>query len=511
MSIRSLVLNKRIREKKDALEVLRAACADFATREQQLEADIDTASTDEERSALDEAINQFEADQDENRTQTAALEAEIADLENQLAEAERAQSSASVAKTTDPVSQTEGSDNRSNNNEYLRRELYMPILSHRERTRESLTHAEVRSFYQNLSEMIQTRATGAGNSLTQTEILIPEIVMTRIEDRMGDYATVAREVETIAVGGTSRIILDGADPEAIWVEMSGAISEVESSFKKVELDGWKLAGYMVIPNDIIDDALINLAEYVEKKLAKAIAKSRDKAILNGSGSNGKQLVGIIPSLAESNKPASIGFNLGDILSNIAFVDDGEETYGEIICVMKRSTFYRHFVKKLITVDSAGRYVVPNLTTPNIGVRVVMSQYMPENKILFGDFKRYMLAQRSGVKLAASTDVKFVEDQTVIKGLQRMDGKPVHVDGNDKTKDWVLVTIDADAVNRNDLNSAIARAYGLTEAEYTSASWTALKTALTDAVTVANNTSAAQAAINSAADALNAAIGGLVAA
>jgi Predicted phage phi-C31 gp36 major capsid-like protein len=311
-------------------------------------------------------------------------------------------------------------------------------MSRREQTIQTLQDQQVRTFYQDLVRMVNTRA--AGNSLTDAGLLIPELVMNRIEDRMGDYATVAREVEMISVGGTSRIILDGADPEAIWVEMSGAISEVTAGFKKVELDGFKLAGYMVIPNDIIDDAMINLAEYVEKKLAKGIAKSRDKAIVTGTGAAGKQMVGIIPSLATANKPAAIPFDLGAILSKIALVDDGDETYGEIIAVMKRSTFYHYFVKNMITVDSAGRYVVPSLSQPNIGVRVVFSQYMPASKVLFGDYKRYIVAQRSGIKLEMSTDVRFIEDQTVIKGLQRMDGKPINVDASGKTKDWVLVEI-----------------------------------------------------------------------
>ena len=384
----------------------------------------------------------------------------------------------------------------------------MPSMSRRELTRESLTHPEVREFYQNIISAIQNRNSAVG-SLTNTSYLIPEIVMARIEERMGDYATVSREVETVNVGGTSRVILDGADPEAIWVEMSDAIQQVTSSFSQIELDGFKLAGYMAIPNDIIDDAMINLAEYVEKKLAKAIAKSRDKAILKGTGSANKQPVGIIPSLADANKPASIAFNLGEILPKVGLVDDGEESYGEIIAVMKRSTFYSQFVKKLITTDSAGRYVVPSLAAPNIGVRVVMSQYMDDNTVLFGDFKRYMMAQRSGVKLDMSTDVKFIEDQTVFKGLQRMDGKPIHVDANSKTTDWVLVTIDANAVNKNDLNAAIAQAYGLTEADYTSATWATLETALAAAVTASNNTSATQSAVDTATTNLNTAIDGLV--
>lgn len=431
MALKTLIMNKQLRDKRSALEALKRKAEEFSAREKQLEADIEAANTAEEQAAVEEAINAFDLESGENTRQIATLEGEIAELENQLNAAEREQNTGKSAPEA-------RSDTRNDQNRRI--DIMNRSLSRRELTRETLTHAEVRDFYSNLVTLVQTRATGTGNSLTNSGLVIPEIVMARINDRMGDYATVAREVETISVGGTSRVVLDGADPEAIWVEQSGAISEIESGFKKVEFDGYKLAGYMAIPNDIIDDAMINLAEYVEKKIAKAIAKSRDKAILNGTGSTGKQMVGIIPSLHDANKPAAVEFNLGAILAQIGLVDDGEEAYGEIIGVMKRSTFYKRFVRNLITVDSAGRYVVPNLSAPNIGVRVVFSQYMEEDKVLFGDFKRYMIAERSGMKLEASTDVRFIEDQTIIKGLQRMDGKPIHVDENNKTKDWVLVEI-----------------------------------------------------------------------
>lgn len=504
MALRSLVLAKKIREKKAMLEELRKAAEALETREADLEKDIESAETDEEREAVEAAVNQFDADSTENANNTATLEKEIADLERELAEAEQGQGEGSAAPQNPGAPPARGANHSYENRRYID----MPRISRRELTRETLTRAEVREFYQQLAELVKTRGSSV-SSVSNTSLLIPEIVMMRIEDRMGDYATVSKEVETINVGGTSRIIIDGADPEAIWVEMSDAIEEIQASFDKVELDGFKLAGYMAIPNDIIEDSLINLAEYVEKKLAKAIAKSRDKAILIGTGPTNKQPVGIIPSLAAVNKPAAIPFNLGEILSKISLVDDGEESYGEIIAVMKRSTFYAHFVKKLITVDSAGRYVVPNLMNPNIGTRVVMSQYMPANKILFGDFKRYIMAQRSGVSLDQSKDVRFIEDQTVIKGLQRMDGKPVHVDENDKTADWVLVEIDPDGVNKNSLNAAIAQAYGLTAADYTVITWGNLTTALAAAVTASNNAAATQAAVDTATSNLNGAIAALV--
>ena len=430
MALKALMLRKKLDEKRSALKALQDAAQALQTREAELEESINEAATDEEKATVEAAVNEHETKVSKNQEEVSALEAEIASLEKDLEETERAQDTAKQkpkADAADPAgTETEN------------RRMTMPVMNRREAIRQSLAHNEVRGFYTQLADAVMKRA-----SLSNTGLLIPEVVMNRIVDRMGDYTTIAREVETISVGGTLRVIVDGADPEAIWVEMSGALTELEGSFAKVELDGWKLGGYMAIPNDVIDDAMINLADYVEKKIAKAIAKSKDKAILKGTGATGKQMVGIIPSLLAANMPAAIDFDAGQVLSKIALVDDGQEAYGEIIAVMKRSTFYGQIVPKMITTDSAGRYIAPDLSKPNIaGLRVVFSQYMDANKILFGDFKRYLLAERSGVKVETSREVKFVEDQTLIKALQRMDGKPVYVDGNGKTKDWVLVTLNA---------------------------------------------------------------------
>ena len=50
--------------------------------------------------------------------------------------------------------------------------------------------------------------------------------------------------------------------------------------------------------------------------------------------------------------------------------------------------------------------------------------MADNDIVFGYFDNYTLAERSGVKIAASTEVRFIQDQTVVKGTARYDGAPV---------------------------------------------------------------------------------------
>lgn len=209
MALRTLVLNKRIHEKRERLTQLEATREELRSRETQLESDIEAAQTDEERAAVDEAIETFDREQNENNEQISAIEGEIADLERELEQAESSQSRAADQRQ----------EHRENGADHQRRENDMPIqnmntrAARRALTRETLIHPEVRTFYENLTTMIQTRA--QNGSLSSAELVIPEIVMDRIEDRMGDYATVANEVETLNVGGTSRVILDGADPEAV--------------------------------------------------------------------------------------------------------------------------------------------------------------------------------------------------------------------------------------------------------------------------------------------------------
>lgn len=50
--------------------------------------------------------------------------------------------------------------------------------------------------------------------------------------------------------------------------------------------------------------------------------------------------------------------------------------------------------------------------------------MPNNIIIGGYFDGYGLAERAGAKFATSEHVRFLADQTIMKGTARYDGKPV---------------------------------------------------------------------------------------
>ena len=305
----------------------------------------------------------------------------------------------------------------------------------RAQMRERLNRPEVREFYGNLAMVLRDNK----GSLANVDLTIPEVVINMIQTRLGDFGVLLSEVNVVRLSGDARVIMDGAIPEALWMDCCDPVQELAGAFTQTEIDCFMVGGFFPLCNAMIEDSMINLAAYVEQRLAWAIAKAIDKAILTGDPAQ-HMPTGIIPSLPTENKTASTGALL-DIMSNMALIDHGDDgpPVGEVIAVMKRSTYYKRIMPQTFLPTADGRLVVqtPGEARFPDGTRVVFSQYMPEDQILMGDFKKYLLGERAGVRLESSTHVRFIEGQTVFKGTARYDGTPIYPDM------FVLVTIEDD--------------------------------------------------------------------
>lgn len=419
MSLKQVMKAKQLNQRKSALEELMKREAELEQRTADLEAAIDEAQTDEEIAAVEESIGQLETEKGEFEEDKSKLEGEIAALEGELEEL-----NSKAPKNTPPADQggerskqSQGGEMRMRENKYETRSQML----------DRLNQPEVREFYATVANAVKDKRAIAG-----TDIVIPEQVINMIQQRLGDYSTLYKEVTVEQLNGTARIIMDGAIPEAIWMEMCDPVQELASGFSQTELDGFKVGGFIPVCNAILEDAMINLANFIETRLAMAIAKSLDKAILVGAGAASKQPLGIITALATvTARNVNTDGTLGDIVGNMALIDDGSDgvPVGEVIAVMKRSTYYKQIAPQTFLPTADGRLVIQTAQSPRLpdGTRVVFSQYAPDNKIVLGDFKKYLLGERRGVQLSVSTDVRFIEDQTVFKGTARYDGKPIYND------------------------------------------------------------------------------------
>ena len=410
MALRQLILNKKIKERSAKITELRADETKLKDEEVELEKALDEAETDEDVKTVEESADDLEKKIKENADEITKLEDEKAEFEAELAEIEDEQPNNEEKEDGEKRKMAKKVQTRNNAD-------VMTI-------RESLQIENVRSFYQNIANaMVEKR------SLTGAEKVVPTEVIDRIESKLGDYSTLINEVTVEKIGGTGRAVIAGDIPEAIWFEVGKkALDELEDKLDGVELDGFGLGGYVAVPNIIIENSLINLASHVEDRLAKAIAKALDKAILKGTGT--KQPTGVVVSAPVANKVTSDG-TITDLIAKLAKVDtDG--TGGEVIAVMNRATYYSKIVPKTLAVAAngvlTGSYALP--------FRVVLSAYADDNTIVFGDFKQFLLAQRSEIRVESSTEVQFTSDNTVFKGVGFYDGKAT------KAEAFAVVTITA---------------------------------------------------------------------
>lgn len=429
MALKQRMLAKKIEQRKSELNSLLEKEAELKLRSEELEKDIEEATTEEENTLLEEEIENHEVEKQQLDEDKTKLEGEIEALEGEL---EELNSKAPVNTPTPNAGEQRQKQTQSQGGETRMRENKFET---RAQMLDRLNQQEVREFYATVSKAALDK-----RAIANTDIVIPEQVISMIQQRLGDYSTLYREVTVESLTGTARVIMDGAIPEAIWTEMCDPVQELASAFSQTELDGWKVGGFIPVCNAILEDSMINLANYIEGRLSMAIAKALDKAILTGTGAAAKQPLGIIPALTgDTTRNVTSDGSLSDIVGNMALIDDGQDgvPVGEVIAVMKRSTYYARLAPQTFLPTSDGRLVVQTAQSPRLpdGTRVVFSQYAPDNVIVMGDFKKYLLGERRGVQLAVSTDVRFIEDQTVFKGTARYDGKPIYNDY------FVVITLD----------------------------------------------------------------------
>lgn len=399
---------KQLRLAKE-LEMKRSKLNDLLTREQEykqkadeLATAITEAETEEDITLIDESVEELEA-------QKALLEAEKTEIESEIALVE--------AKLEEMTSQTEEviENEETQTNEKLER-------GNVKMTNNYFETRSVKEFYEGLKEL-KTRAVTGGT------LGVPQEVINKVMVLVHDLASVYPLVDTIKVKGEARVLIDVDEAGAVWMEQTGGFTASDTgSITNIDFDGFKLGKLTTIDNSILQDSIVNLDDYVTKKLAKAISKSLDAAILNGTGSANKQPEGIITKLDTSHKVSVVADSLAAVVAPIGLVDTGEQEVGEIKAVMNRKTYYNRILALNVGTNSAGQVVgtIPNLANPTLlGLNVVFSAHLAEDVVLFGDFSKYTLVEREDITIEKSEHAYFAADQLAVRGKGRFDGKPTN--------------------------------------------------------------------------------------
>ena len=441
MALRALMLKKSIDTKRAELQALEEKDAGFATREAELEAAIEEAVSPEEQQAVNEQIEQFEADKNAHEVDKSALTEEIARLEDELREEEEKK----------PV-RSERMNIPERTERGVRMEINIRSLPKNKRAfdalpmetrQEMVNRQDVKEFLAQLRSM-----KGQARAVTGAELTIPVVFLDMIAENMYRYSKLLNRVRVRNVSGEARQTIAGTVPEAVWTEMCGAINELSFVFNQVTLDGYKVAGFVPVCNSILEDNDINLSGWIVEMLSEAIGLAMDKAILYGKGSASKMPLGIVTRLAQESEPSDYPANAPaweDLHeSNLITINGSTATGAEFwsqLMLAAGNTFTRYsrgdmfwamnsktyatLRSKLITFTASGE-IVSSLygALPIITGDVDVLEFIPDGDIIGGYGDLYLLAMRAGMAIESSREVQFIQDNTVFKGKQRADGMPI---------------------------------------------------------------------------------------
>ncbi len=432
--LKQLMISKKIEQRKAALAELEEQEKGLETRAEQVEAALAEAQTDEEIAAVEEEVSKIETEKEELKQKKASLEAEIAELEGELEQLNSKEPKNNPPKETVVRTQTRGGEIRMN------RGFFKNMT--RDQVVDLFIHAEVKEFVENLRARI-----GEKRAVTGGDLLIPDVLLGLLRDNLHRYSKLISKVNLRPVAGTARQNIVGAVPEGIWTEMVGTLNEMDIVFNQLEVDGYKVGGYVAIPNSILEDSDINLAAEVLDIISQGIGLALDKAILYGTGV--KMPVGIVTRLAEVQQPPYWGprerawtglsaTNLlaidpvamanpvdffADLIAKLGVVQ-ANYSDGGLFWAMNTRT-YRALQARAINFNAAGVVVagVQN-TVPVIGGEAVLLDFIPNDHVIGGYGSLYLLVERAGISLAQSEHVQFIQDNTVFKGTARYDGRPI---------------------------------------------------------------------------------------
>lgn len=437
--LKQLRISLQLERAKRSLAELLAKQADFETRRTALETRLAAAaeSSDADLAALESDLAALEGEEaaEDTETKLAAAEAEIERLENELKE---------IGKPA-----PEGAPQNENKNEgaeRMKEKNAQGAYTLRSRLVPLTERADVKEWLGQLRAL----GTGEARAITGAELNIPDTVLDPLRENVANYSRLMKYVNYKPLKGKARQPIVGTVPEAVWMEMTGALNELEFGFNMVEADGYKLGGFIPVPNSILADSDINLLTEITDMLAKALAYGVDKGIMYGGGV--KCMLGIVPRLAAATAPRDFGTNAPAYTnlssSHIKYLSSASLTAAELFAELAAglgtadskyasggkfwamsSATWMTLQTKLISINAAGAIATAaNMVMPIVGGDVVLLDFMPANVIAGGYGSLYLLVEREGSMISKSEHVQFIQDNTIFKGVARYDGLPVIGEG-----------------------------------------------------------------------------------
>lgn len=228
--------------------------------------------------------------------------------------------------------------------------------------------------------------------------------------------------------GEKKIPVVAAKGTASWVEEEGIIPDTDDAFGPVSIGAFKLATMIKVSEELINDSVFNLEQYIAKEFARRIGAKEEEAFLVGDG------VGKPTGVFHATGGAGVGITTASSTA-ITFDEIMDLYYSVKSPYRKNAVFVTNdatvkVIRKLK--DGNGQYLwQPSVTAGQpdtlLNRPVKTSAYAPvlaaaTKPLAFGDFSYYWIADRQGRAFQRLNELFAVTGQVGFKATQRVDGK-----------------------------------------------------------------------------------------
>ena len=245
------------------------------------------------------------------------------------------------------------------------------------------------------------------------------------------FRKIAHIVQTES--GERKIPVVASKGSANWIDEEGPYVESDDAFGQVSIGAYKLGTTIKISEELINDSVFDLENYISKEFARRIGNREEDAFFNGDGS-GKPTGILADKVGGKDVGAQVGVTAASATAITA--DEIIDLYYSLnapyrknaVWVLNDSTVKA--IRKLK--DANGNYLWQSsliAAAPDtlLGRPVYTSAYMPaietgKKVIAFGDFSYYWIADRQGRSFKRLNELYAATGQVGYIASQRVDGK-----------------------------------------------------------------------------------------
>jgi len=226
---------------------------------------------------------------------------------------------------------------------------------------------------------------------------------------------------------------------AFWTEEAGDLTDSSAKFGRVKLEAKKLTAYSEVPNELFTDSIVSMLMFINEVFPEAIAWFEDIAFMRGTGVG--EPLGFLKAAAavevakETSQAADtiLWANIVKMFSRMLPTSLGRAVWIAHIDTFPQLAQMSHTVKNVAGTENVGGgpiWINDGVAGPPMAIlgRPVIFTEKAETvgdagDINFVDLGYYLIGDRQAIQAMTSPHFKFQNDQTAIRFIERVDGRP----------------------------------------------------------------------------------------